>query len=158
MRISRRKTFTDCLKLNISGCGMPQNFVEKTFVDGSQTSKFTKVFSLESFPPYSIPIKRYFGNFRQNYGDYTGLFIRLVFAIHFEILEPLRPYKFNFLLLRQKKAGNRPGPGGQHENESKPIKRRNGLANCEYHHSTDAWCLALSYLLVNTWFYSSCVE
>ena len=33
---------------------MPQNFVEKTFVDGSQTSKFTKVFSLESFPLYGI--------------------------------------------------------------------------------------------------------
>ena len=31
---------------------MPQNFVEKTFTDGSQSSKFTKVFSLESFPLY----------------------------------------------------------------------------------------------------------
>ena len=33
---------------------MPQNFVEKPFADGSQTSKFTKVFSLESFPLYGI--------------------------------------------------------------------------------------------------------
>ena len=31
---------------------MPQNVVEKTFTDGSQTSKFTKGFSLESFPLY----------------------------------------------------------------------------------------------------------
>ena len=48
------KTFTDCLKPNISECGTPQNFVEKTFTDGSRTSKFVKVFSLESFPLYSI--------------------------------------------------------------------------------------------------------
>ena len=48
------KTFTDCLKLNISGCSMPQNFVDKTFMDGSRTLKFTKVFSLESFPLYDI--------------------------------------------------------------------------------------------------------
>ena len=33
---------------------MPQNFVEKTFVDGYQTLKFAEVFSLESFPLYSI--------------------------------------------------------------------------------------------------------
>ena len=32
---------------------MPSNFTEKTFVDGSQTSKSAKVFSLESFPLYS---------------------------------------------------------------------------------------------------------
>ena len=44
----------DCLKPHISGCGMPQNFVEKTFADGSQTLKFTKVFSFENFPLYSI--------------------------------------------------------------------------------------------------------
>ena len=33
---------------------MPHNFVEKTFVDGSQTLKFAKVFSLKSFPLYGI--------------------------------------------------------------------------------------------------------
>ena len=48
------KTFMDCLKPNISGCGMPQNFMEKTFADGSRTSKFAKVFSLESFLLYGI--------------------------------------------------------------------------------------------------------
>ena len=51
------KTFTDFLKPNISGCSMPQNFIEKTFADGSRTSKFTKVFSLESFPLYSMCTK-----------------------------------------------------------------------------------------------------
>ena len=29
---------------------MAQNFMEKTFADGSQTSKFAKVFPLKSFP------------------------------------------------------------------------------------------------------------
>ena len=42
----------DCLKPIIGGCGTPPNFAEKTFVDGSQTSKSAKVFSLESFPLY----------------------------------------------------------------------------------------------------------
>ena len=42
----------DCLKPIIGGCGMPPNFAEKTFADGSQTSKSAKVFSLESFPLY----------------------------------------------------------------------------------------------------------
>ena len=50
----------DCLKPNISGYGMPQNFVEKTsFADGSRTSKFAKVFYLESFPLYSIIVHWY---------------------------------------------------------------------------------------------------
>ena len=48
------KTFTDCLKPSISECGMPQNFMEETFADGSRTSKFAKVFSLESFPLYGM--------------------------------------------------------------------------------------------------------
>ena len=43
----------DCLKQIIGGCGTPPNFAEKTFTDGSQTSKSTKVFSLETFPLYS---------------------------------------------------------------------------------------------------------
>ena len=53
------KTSTDCLKQIIGGCGTPPNFAEKTFADGSQTSKSMKVFSLESFPLYgmlSVPI------------------------------------------------------------------------------------------------------
>ena len=41
------KTFTDCLKPIIGGCGTPPNFVEKTFADGSKSAK---VFPLESFP------------------------------------------------------------------------------------------------------------
>ena len=45
-------TFMDCLKQIIGGCGMPPNFMEKTFADGTQTSKSVKVFSLESFPLY----------------------------------------------------------------------------------------------------------
>ena len=44
----------DCLKQIIGGCDTPPNFVEKTFADGSQTSKSAKVFSLKSFPLYSI--------------------------------------------------------------------------------------------------------
>ena len=44
----------DCLKPIIGGCGTPSNFAEKTFTDGSQTSKSAKVFSLENFPLYSI--------------------------------------------------------------------------------------------------------
>ena len=52
------KTFTDRLKQIIGGCGTPPNFAEKTFVDGSQTSKSTKVFSLESFLLYGIIIPR----------------------------------------------------------------------------------------------------
>ena len=37
----------DCLK-------PPPNFMEKTFMDGSQTLKSAKVFSLESFPLYDM--------------------------------------------------------------------------------------------------------
>ena len=44
----------DCLKPIIDGCGTPTNFAEKTFADGSQTSKSAKVFSLESFPLYGM--------------------------------------------------------------------------------------------------------
>ena len=47
------KTFTDCLKPIIGGCGMPPNFTEKTFADGSQTSKSAKDFSFERFLLYS---------------------------------------------------------------------------------------------------------
>ena len=51
------KTFTDCLKQIIDGCGTPPNFAEKTFADGYQTSKSTKIFSLESFPLYGKQLK-----------------------------------------------------------------------------------------------------
>ena len=44
----------DFLKPIIGGCGMPPNFAEKTFVDGSPTLKSAKVFSLESFPLYMV--------------------------------------------------------------------------------------------------------
>ena len=38
----------------VSGYGTPKiNFMEKTFADGSKTTKFMSVFSLESFPLYS---------------------------------------------------------------------------------------------------------
>ena len=48
------KTFMDCLKPIICGCGTPPNFAEKTFADGSQTLKSTKVFSFESVQLYGI--------------------------------------------------------------------------------------------------------
>ena len=48
------KTFTDCLKQIIGGCGTPPNFVEKTFTDGSQTSEIR-----ESFLPRKFPAIRY---------------------------------------------------------------------------------------------------
>ena len=43
------------------------NFMEKTFMGGSKTAKFMKVFSLESFPLCSIAIliisaSKYYGN------------------------------------------------------------------------------------------------
>ena len=37
----------DCLKQTIGGCGRPPNFVEKNFMDGSQTSKSVKVSPLK---------------------------------------------------------------------------------------------------------------
>ena len=54
MQISRRK-FS---RISISGCGMPQNFIEKTFADGSRALKFVKVFSLKSFPLYGIQLSQ----------------------------------------------------------------------------------------------------
>ena len=47
----------DCLK-PIGGCSTPSNFAEKTFADGSQTSKSTKVFSLKSFPLYGTYLSK----------------------------------------------------------------------------------------------------
>ena len=37
------------------------DFAEKTFADGPKTSKFVKVFSLESFPLSLLPLYRYTG-------------------------------------------------------------------------------------------------
>ena len=53
-----RENFHRLLETKHSGCGMPQNFVEKTFADGSRTSKFVKVFSLRKFPAIRyVPMK-----------------------------------------------------------------------------------------------------
>ena len=62
-KLSREKTFADwqegpfrrMLKSIMGGYGTP-NFVEKNFVGGSKTVKFVKVFSLETFPLYSMLI------------------------------------------------------------------------------------------------------
>ena len=51
--IFTEKTFTDC-SLVLPKDAMPLNFTEKTFAISHKTSKFVKVFSLESFPLYGI--------------------------------------------------------------------------------------------------------
>ena len=38
----------------------PQNFAEKTFTNSHKTTKFAKVFSLESFPLYGTYLERYY--------------------------------------------------------------------------------------------------
>ena len=61
----RERTFANWSKIRFSQrsfCGllafaapkdtMPQNFAEKTFTNSHTTTKFAKVFSLESFPLY----------------------------------------------------------------------------------------------------------
>ena len=45
---------------------MPPNFVEKTFANSHKTTKFTKVFSLESFPLYSMKLKTWEQDQTQN--------------------------------------------------------------------------------------------
>ena len=45
------KTFTNC-SLVLPNNATPPNFVEKNFTNSRNTSKFVKVFSLESFPLY----------------------------------------------------------------------------------------------------------
>ena len=60
-KLLREKTFTDWGKIRFlriarfcSAKGVtPPNFSEKTFTNSHKTTKFTKVFSLESFPLYS---------------------------------------------------------------------------------------------------------
>ena len=46
-----KKTFAECLLL-LPKDTMSPNFAEKTFAKSHKISKFTKVFSLESFPLY----------------------------------------------------------------------------------------------------------
>ena len=56
-KIFVEKTFADCsLVLPIVPLedATPSNFAEKTFANSHKTSKFVKVFSLESFPLYGI--------------------------------------------------------------------------------------------------------
>ena len=59
--LSREKTFVNWWKItfhreNFHGlfAGCPQISWEKTFANSHKTSKFAKVFSLESFPLYGI--------------------------------------------------------------------------------------------------------
>ena len=49
-----RKTFADCFSFATAKDATPPNFTEKTFVNSHKTTKFAKVFSLKSFPLYSI--------------------------------------------------------------------------------------------------------
>ena len=49
--------FAECSLLPCQRTPTPQNFAEKTFVNSHKTTKFEKVFSLESFPLYGIDNK-----------------------------------------------------------------------------------------------------
>ena len=51
--IFAEKTFADCSLLQRQKMPRP-NFAEKTFAYSHKTAKFTKVFSLTSFPLYGI--------------------------------------------------------------------------------------------------------
>ena len=53
-KIVMEKTFVDCSLLSPPKDTTPPNFAEKTFANSYKTSKFAKVFSLESFPLYSV--------------------------------------------------------------------------------------------------------
>ena len=48
-----RENFRILLTFAVPKDATPPNFAEKTFVNSHKTAKFTKVFSLESFPLYS---------------------------------------------------------------------------------------------------------
>ena len=48
------KTFCGLLTCSVPNNSMPPDFVEKTLANSHKTTKFAKVFSLESFPLYSI--------------------------------------------------------------------------------------------------------
>ena len=54
-KLVENKIFADCslvLPIVLPKNAMPPNFTEKTFANSHKTSKFAKVFSLESFPLY----------------------------------------------------------------------------------------------------------
>ena len=51
--IFMEKTFCRLLAFAVPKEAMPPNFAEKTFANSHKTTKFTEVFSLESFPLYS---------------------------------------------------------------------------------------------------------
>ena len=50
-KVFTEQTFTDCSLMPPKNA-TPPNFVKKTFMDTHKTTKFTKNFSLESFPLY----------------------------------------------------------------------------------------------------------
>ena len=51
-----QRNFRKLLAFAVPKDTMPPNFTEETFVNSHETAKFVKVFSLESFPLYSILI------------------------------------------------------------------------------------------------------
>ena len=53
-KIFTEKTFTDCSLVLLLKDAMLPDFAEKTFANNYKTLKFVEVFSLESFPLYSI--------------------------------------------------------------------------------------------------------
>ena len=55
-KIFTEKTFTDCSLVSPPKDAMPPDFMEKIFMNNYKTSKFTKVFSLKSFPLYAMYI------------------------------------------------------------------------------------------------------
>ena len=50
----RRENFYRLLTFATPKDVMPPNFSETTFVDNYKTTKFAKIFSLESFPLYGV--------------------------------------------------------------------------------------------------------
>ena len=56
IRFSQRKTFTDCSVVPPMDA-TPPNFMKKTFPNSHKTSKFVKVFSLESFLLYGNDLR-----------------------------------------------------------------------------------------------------
>ena len=54
----RRENFRGLLVCAAPKDAMPPNFTEKTFANSHKTGKFAKVFSLESFPLYTVVVVR----------------------------------------------------------------------------------------------------
>ena len=72
----------------------PSNFVEKTFKNSHKTAKFTKVFSLETFPLYGncllhIPSAVLLSNqsVKQRVKQLEGRFLHLVYCTYIELLD-----------------------------------------------------------------------